>query len=446
MVNTPLSEIRIPKIIFRLVGSFFTGLCIGFVLVIIIGYLIDIISYPGMKKIGNRALQDLRKITISPDRNAWDFYGPALDKIGDREPSPALIRYAVGETLLTETINDEITAAQDIYELIEKGNRQPGCVVPLDYSQGWKMIQPDYDRVVGISQLISARSFLHLDRGEMDGSLRSIYLGLAFIRNLTYGTPQLINYSQGIALLQKQLRPLRVGLRAGRFRPGQLASISAYLDDLEVGFPTLRWVIEGEINIRKVGFSNLPLFMPVEFGSPRVIKGTLVEKIGYSVWMRFLLWRYCFSSRFGIIMALKFWDQIIDELEKMELNYLNKTWPQDKDSLVMVNLRLFRYSRQNPIFLATVPPLSGFFRTKTEMLTRIRLLNLATRLWSYRNEHGRFPLSLSEIDHYSTIEPFTGVAWHYDWSPDSVVITSPGYNEIYGDVNDLTLTLKKTSD
>lgn len=444
MVAVFPSSLTFKKKIVRLAGSFFTGVVVGIVLVFLVGFLVDIASYPGLKKIGNQALQDLRKDTISPDSNAWEFYRLAFDKMGDRETSPALARYAAGETLLTRSIDDELSSAQDIYDLVEKGNHRPGCVIPLDYSKGWKMAQPNYDRVYGLARLISARSFSYLDHGKTEAALRSIYSGLAFIRNLTYGSPQLINYSLGIVLLQRQLRSLRTGLRTGRFDPGQLASISAYLAELEVGFPTLRWVLEGEINIRKVGFANLPILLPVEFGSPRVIKGSLAEKIGYYIRMRFMLWRYCFSSRLGTIQALKFWDQIVNEQEKWELNYLNKTWPQNEDSLVMVNLRLFRYSRQNPTFLATVPPLSGFFRTKTEMLTRIRLLNLATRLWAYRNDHGRFPLSLSEIDHYSAVEPFTGVSWHYGWSQDSVVITSPGYNMIYGDVNDLTLTLKKS--
>ena len=91
----------------------------------------------------------------------------------------------------------------------------------------------------------------------------------------------------------------------------------------------------------------------------------------------------------------------------------------------------------------TVPLLSGFFRIKTEMLTRIRLLNLACRLWAYREEKGRFPSTLSEIGGYTAIEPFTGEPWRYISSPDSVVIVSPGFNMIYDDVNDLTLTLKK---
>lgn len=442
-MNERPPDIRFSRKLYRLIGSFFAGLVVGFILVFLIGYLVDLATYPWLKKIGKSALQNLKENAVPPDSNAWELYDKAMDKTGDRHPSPDLIRYSVGDTSLTGGVEEEISNADDLYQLVEIANRRPGCSFPLNYHMGWYMDRVDYRRLEILCQYIAARSYALLDHGETDAALKSINTGLAFLQKFSHGTPELGNYAFCNALLQKQLRPLRAGLKNGRFTHGQLSSISAYLANLEVGFPTLRWVLEGEINIRKVSFANMPLFLPLELNLPRVKKLSIIKKAGLLIKLRFLLWRYGFSPRLGVIQALKFWDQIIKEQEKLESNYLNQTWPQDEGLQEVVNLRLFRYSRWNPIFVSTIPAWSGFFRTKTEMLVRIRLLNLASRLWSYRNEHGRFPFSLSEIEDYSAVEPFTGVAWNYIWSRDSVVITSPGFNQIYGDVNDLTLTLKK---
>ena len=92
MVKEMPSKITIKKKAVLLLWSFLFGLVIGFILVVSVGFLVDVVSYSELKKIGNRALHDLKKEYISPDSNAWVFYGSALDKIGFRSPSPALIR------------------------------------------------------------------------------------------------------------------------------------------------------------------------------------------------------------------------------------------------------------------------------------------------------------------------------------------------------------------
>jgi hypothetical protein len=443
LVDNLPTKISIKKQAAYLTGSFFIGLTAGFILVLVVGYVVDIASYSFLKKMGDKALQDLEKNFVPVDGNAWDYYRLALEKVGSRIPSPGLIRYATIDTSLTETVRREIIANQDIYDLIDKGSAEPRCVIPLEYKKAWKMKYPDYVRMRYLVLQNSARSLSYLLRGDKEAALRSIYSGLSFIRNISSGTPQLFNYSWCIAYIPKQMNVLRRGLRTGAFDPRQLPAISKYLADLEVGFPTYRWVVEGEIDIRTVEFANIPFYIPVEFGAGSTFGKKLIDKIAISIWMRFLLWRYGFSTRLGMIRAIKFWDRIIDELEKQELDFLDKTWPLDKNPIVKVNLGLSRYLHHNPLFTAASPNLSGFFRIKTQMLTRIRLLNLAARLWAYRNDHGQFPASLGEIKDYSAIEPFTGEAWRYQTAGDSAVITSPGFNKVYGDVNDLTLTLKK---
>lgn len=444
MVDKPPSRISIKKQAAYLAGSFFIGLAAGFILVLVVGFAVDIASYPSLKKMGDKALQDLEKNYVSVNGNAWDYYRLALEKVRSRMPTPGLIRYAAGDTTLTEPVRREIIADQDIYDLIDRGSAEPRCVIPLEYKKAWKMTYPDYVRMRYLVLLNSARGFSCLQRGDKEAALRSIYSGLSFIRNIASGTPQLFNYSWCIAYIPKQLNVLRRSLRTGAFDSRQLPAISKYLADLEGGFPTYRWVVEGEIDIRTVGFANIPFYIPVEFGAGSSFGKNLIDNITISIWMRFLLWRYGFSTRLGMIRALKFWDRIIDELDKQELDFLDKTWPLDKNPIVKINLGLYRYLHHNPLFAAASPNLSGFFRIKTQMLTRIRLLNLAARLWAYRNDCGQFPASLSEIKDYSAIEPFTGETWQYQVAGDSAVITSPGFNKVYGDVNDLTLTLKKT--
>lgn len=445
MVDHPTEKRKIFKNLLRILVSFFAGLAGGLLLFLVVGYLIDIASYPFMKNVGNRALRKLRADQATDAENAWEYYTRALDKITHRPPSSGLKKYANGDTLLlTDALEKELASDQDIFNLIRDGNELPGCSFPVDFQKGWKMILPgNNDRFKDLVALTIARSKAQLDRGQTGPALGTIFTGLSLVGHLTAGVPQLSNYTVGIVLFQRQLAVLRSGLREGRFKKGELPKIEDFMTDLESGFPSYRWVMEGEININRVGFANIPFYLPVEVG---VLTGgrTWAKKyIGNIILLRYKLWRYGFSTRLAVIRALKLWEKIVDELDKQEKRYLDKTWPLGSDSLAKIELRLPSYAQRNPMINVTVPLLSGFFRIKTEMLTRIRMLNLACRLWSYREERGRFPTNLSEIIGYTTIEPFTGETWGYRTAGDSAVISSPGFNKVYGDVNDLTLTLKK---
>jgi hypothetical protein len=377
--------------------------------------------------------------------NAWEYYSRAQDKLAGQPPSSSLLKYAYGDTSrITAELERELAANRDIFDLIKEGNKRSGCSFLVDFKKGWGMTLPgNNNRFQELVVLTIARSKAHLERGQTGPALETIFSGLSLVRHLTAGVPLLGNYTNGIVLLQRQLSVLRSGLREGRFTKYELRRIEDFLTGLESGFPPYRWVMEGEININRVGFGNIPFYLPVEVGILRGGRNWSKKYIGNIIVLRYKLWRYGFSTRLASIQALKLWEKIVDELDRQEKRYLDKTWPSGVDSLVKIELRLPRYARRNPMINVTVPLMSGFFRIKTEMLTRIRLLNLACRLWAYREEKGRFPSILSEISGYAAIEPFTGEPWRYISSPDSVVIVSPGFNRIYDDVNDLTLTLRK---
>lgn len=445
MVDHTAKKSAILKNFFRMLASFVIGLAAGLLLFLVVGCLLDVVMYPFMKIVGNQALGKLLADRAVGEDNAWDYYVRALDKLVVQPSDPGLMKYAYGDTsLLTDGLAKELAADHDIFILIQEGNKRPGCSFPVDFKKGWGMTLPDnYDRFQDLVVLTIARSKAQLERRQIGPALETIFSGLSLVRHLTVGVPQLGNYARGIVLLQRQLSVLRSGLREGRFTKKELPMIEDFLTELESGFPSYRWVMEGEININRIGFGNIPFYMPVEIGVLTGGRSWSKKYIGNIIILRYKLWRYGFSTRLAAIQALKLWEKIVDELDKQEKRYLDKTWPSGADSLVKIELRLPRYARKNPMINVTVPLLAGFFRIKTEMLTRIRLLNLACRLWSYREVNGHFPSTLAEISGYTTIEPFTGEPWHYIWSPDSVVIVSPGFNKIYDDVNDLTLTLKK---
>ena len=63
----------------------------------------------------------------------------------------------------------------------------------------------------------------------------------------------------------------------------------------------------------------------------------------------------------------------------------------------------------------------------------------------YRLETGRFPNALSELGYNGIIDPNTKNTWDYTYAKDSVVISSPGYDQLYNDDGDISITLKKSS-
>lgn len=443
MVGHKPSRVSIKKQAARLTGSFFIGLLVGFLLVLLIGYLVDIASYPWLRKIGDRALNQFRSRQADTVDNAWQYYMPALSRVLDDPPSDSLNAYVFGGKPLSPYVEEEMARRDGIYELLQRGAERPGGLMPIDFRKSWNIRLTQDNQIHNLMVYSLARSLAQLDRGENDASLRSIFNGLTFTRRLIDGVPMLGNYSRGIIWLQRQLGILRIGLVRGQFTADQLSTIQKYLTGMETGFPEFRWVIEGEININKIGFASIPVDVPLETGV--LIAGRLWVKkyLRNPISLRFRLWRYGFSTRLATIFALKYWDRIILALNRQEERYLYKTWPDGKDSLTIINPQAYRYAQKNPIFPITMPLLSGFFRIKTEMLARIRMLNLACQIWMYELRNQEFPRTLEKIEGYTAIEPFTGDAWHYSWFRDSVIITSPGFNRVYGDVNDLSLTLRK---
>lgn len=443
MVSHRPANVTFKKLALRFGGSFLIGLVAGFVLVVLIGYSVDLAVYPWLRSIGERALLQFLSLQAGTTDNAWEYYLPAMEQASLDTPSDTLLSYVFGSQPLNSSIEKEINEHQRIYELLRTGAERPGGLMPIDFRKSWNIRLPQDIEIYNLMAYALAQSQSYLERGENDAALRSIFTGLTFNRRLIAGVPMLGNYSRGIIWLQRQMAILRNGLTSGKFNAEQLSTIKSYLTDMETGFPDYRWVIEGEININKIGFASIPPDVPLETGVLAVGRLWVKRYLRNPFWLRIQLWRYAFSTRLATIRALKYWDGIIFALDRQEQRYLYKTWPNGSDSLAAINPQGYRYSRKNPIFPITMPLLSGFFRIKTEMLARIRMLNLACRLWEYELKNHEFPGDLDEIEGYTAIEPFTGGGWRYSWFKDSVVITSPGFNRVYDDVNDLSLTLRK---
>ena len=442
-----------------IVGSLVT-FCIG---LLIIGYFIDIASYPVLKRIGESALQELKSSRKQGEGNAWDYYVQVVEKMEGYSVNKDLASYSYGSIKITKEIEKEINAHREIIEIIEIGTKQPFCSIPLEYEKGWEKPILRYNELKHISTLFVAQALHELEKGKTEDGLSYIFCGLTFTNHIMGGAPNQLSYIIGMGLMNHYLRTLEISLSTGIFNKQQLQKINLFLNKLEKDLPMFSWVSEGELNIDKIGMSSIPFFKPIELNLPHLYKlmayissgkpkktenSEETKKPPYhydeAIKIRILCWRYLFSTRLAAIRSFKFRKKQLSSIDRIEKTFLEKPKNEFKILKPIEKLEIEKADSRNPV-LGVFPFYTSFLERKLKTVAKIRLLNLSTLIWVFYLENNQFPDSLKDITNDIIIDPYSCDLWEYTHAKDSVVISSPGYNLSFGDDDDLSITLNKSS-
>lgn len=422
---------------------------IGFVIMVIIGvathililgYCVDILTMPSFKAAGEQALKELVSIRREGEGNAWNYYAQAIDKMGEREFNKDIDTYLRGEINRTKEIEDEFRKHQDITDIIYHGTQQPFCSIPLEYEKGIALQLPNFVALLRCSKTYAAQALGALEKGATEDGLSQLLQGMTFAKHTISGCPALITYMVGIVVMGVNLSILEIGLSTGAFNQQQLQKINHFLHGLEHEVPSLIWALEGEHKLIKISFANKPFFDPL-FSDIYILESDIMFALG----IRFSLWQYLFSPRLASMKAFTMWDKVLLSM-KSSAQEFRGTAEHDIQVLSRIDKeQIQNYKRQNPVFALMIPKSFGMFKRSSKTLAKIRLLNTVSLIWQFYLENGHFPKSLAEIESSLAKDPYRGNLWDYTHTKDSVVVKSPGNNLSYGDEDDLSITLKKST-
>lgn len=427
------------KKILRIIG-FIIGIPVAFIiLVVIIGWIVDLVTLPSIKSEGKIALQELNALTKKGEDNAWNYYAQAMEKMKDTEIPDDLDKYLLGQKNLTDEMMISFSRSNDVIALMQEGADKPYCFIPYEYEKGVEAELPDFLSLRECAKVCAGQALSAFEIGILGHGLSNTLNGLTTGKHIISGAPLLINYMVGIVTSGIYLKILEPSVASGSFNVQQLDEIHGFLDEYERTMPSLVWALDGERKTFCVTLANTPLEV-VFFQQIYTIKGSFI----HGLVLRFWVWQYWFSPHLATLKALESWDDILSEMNasakglEYTVEYDVFVARQFKEKGVVEHIR-------NPILRLFVPNYHNMFARKSKTLARIRLANCAALVWRYKIENGTFPASLDLINSNATKDPFRDETWGYVVTKNSAILTSPGYNLTFGDDDDLSTTLKKSS-
>lgn len=425
------------KKILKIIGIA-VGIIIGIILLIfIIGNVVDLITAPMIKSMGEKALQQLSAQRREGEDNAWNFYAQAIDQIKDKALPEGTDKYLKGEVGINDDMIIAFNRHREILDFMKQGAQRPYCSIPMDYEKGIDAKLPDFVSIQKCTKLHAAQTLSAFEIGAIEDGLTNALSGITIGKHFVQGWPSLITYMIGIVITTRYLNVLETCIATGRFDKAQLAKINVTLTELERELPSMLWSIEGERDILTITLARTPLDFAI-FRELFVISGNVVEMFLF----RILAWRSFFSLRLAVMHAIGDWGSMVAALGS-DIQSNKNTAEYDVEIARKLNLPdITKYGSSNPIYQLFMPNYEGMFKRKTRAIAKIRLLNCATLLWQYRLANGKFPSSLNTLDKHVTKDPFRDDTWDYVFTDKIVIIRSPGYNLESGDDDDLSLTLK----
>lgn len=405
---------------------------------LVIGIITDAITTPAIKAKGDSALKELIALRKEGKDNAWNYYSQAIALMKEKTFPTDINKYLRGEIGITDEIIVSLNINKDVIILMEKGAMQPYCSMPLEYEKGIEMPLPVFVVLQECAKIHAAQALSALEIGVTnDGLLKTLH-GLNSGKHIISGSPFLLTYMVGLVTIGRHLHVLESGVATGIFDKQQLETTSHYLAELERTLPSLLWSLEGEIKTINVSLAAKPLNYE-SLLAMEIFEGSIFHDIGLRIWM----WRYLFSPRLATLKAIKTWDDMIATLH---ISAKGKEGSTEYDIIIAHHVtkdEMKKHCGSNPISMLFMPNLEPMFRRKSRVLAKARLIRCAALVWKYRIEHGTFPGSLKEINNAAIKDPFRDGTWDYVITKHSFELKSPGYNLVYDDDDDLSITLNK---
>ena len=266
-----------------------------FILLFVIGYIVDIFSSAPLNAITKKGRADLMSYRMDIKDNAWNEYAQAIEKVKSFRISTEADIFLKGGTKVSPSFQKEVEKYPAIYPIIDQGNSKKACQIPYNYENGWKMELPNYIAMQTITKIIAIRTMQSLIQNEAEKSVDYTIQGLMFCDHIIHGGPVLINYMVGVVIYGITLKPFKYGIETGKYNADQLRKISATLSHCEEALPPLSWALKGESDISKINRFNFS-----------------------SLGVRLSCWRYFFSPKLALLRGLNDLQGSIESFSKHE--------------------------------------------------------------------------------------------------------------------------------
>jgi len=373
-----------------------------FVLLFVVGYIVDIFNSAPLNAMAKKARADLVSYKADIKENAWVDYLQAMEKVPDITISFDVNNYLQGKTVLSPQFPREIEKYPVVYPIIARGNEKALCRVPFNYNAGWNMELPNYISVQKVAKILAVQSMQALKSNNMEKSVDYTIQGLKFCDHFIQGGPVLINYMVGIVSYGIMLKHLAYGLENSKYTVRQLGRIRTTLFNCADSLPLLSWALKGDIDILKSG--KFPF---------------------NSLGIRLSCWSCFFSPKLAFLKGLNTQKKSIAEMSRHEMASMQITndettegYPFIKDSLPGKD------PRNNPIRALAEAHFSSMLKRKIELTAKLRAMNLAAEIREKELLAGGLPETLDGLDNENRINPMTRKEWNYSYTVDSVVISS----------------------
>lgn len=431
---------------FKITGLFISGI-IGLVLLsLLVGFIVDLATYPVLSKKGKTALNYLVSLRKEGKDNAWNYYAEAEKKVkrskNIRDTEMPLYNYLYENAAITPELLDAIEANKDAIEAMKQGTKQAFCSIPYEYEKGMEVLPyvPYFSELRLVSNLLCIRALYELENGKNDEALDDALSVCLFGKDLASGGPGRIGTIVSAIQTDKALKVLEIGLSTRTFKQEELKRISTVLNGVEKNWPSWSWALDGEMKSISISTGKVPFYKPIEF---------LWEKewgpltVPHLVFIHLYFWRYLFSTRLATLYCQKFSDKMVLQLQERENSFRKGCFSSQKDKYIYKE-EIKKNEVRNPVFSViprfTIPLYEAH---GIDILTRMKLMNFASLVWLEYSKNNRFPATIKELGD-AAIDPITGKPWEYAVSKDLAVISSPG-THFRIDSDNISLTLKKTN-
>lgn len=423
------------KISLILIGSFLVCLILCF----ITGYVVDRASQSELNALKHASEGILEGSLYAGPDNAWLYYEEAIDIAAGIQLDSERERYTYGFIAITPAIERTMNENQEALQLLIAGAAQPHCSVLFDYRSKMFRHNTNLFRLKLVTQVLCARALSRLEHGETKQGMDDLLAALIIARHIAELSPSVLDHIGALNLLYWGLHVMNTAIASGTLSPGELASVSHFLDGLERDWPYLSGTLEKQAAGLKIYIANSSiattsdlLLLPHHGREPSFLLRLL---------LRLRYWRSLFSSRRAFVTHFSSLDAVIASMKEIEVRSAAQgTWGAERGFTGGFQKEIALHHRKNHVPGIFTPQF-----TNTGLLfnlTKIRLLRCAAIVAAYRARHGQYPVNLSELEVRVRTDPNTGTMWEYKITDDTASLKSPGLNlqETYDDITVILTT------
>jgi hypothetical protein len=391
----------------------------------IIGPVIDLVTYPQLKKEAENALQYFAEADVDDTNNAWYYYSRAGEQFDDGAWHKEVYSYIDEKIEITKNVRTAVRENKEALDLMRYGTERSFCRIPFDPEIWTPSSFHMSSSIFKIVDLIVARAFFNLEEMNNEDAIADIFSMMTISEHVA-SNGHAIDYMMGGKFQYQSCKLLEIGLESGVFDEAQLEIISDKLMAFEKEWPKFARVLEIEA---------ITMLLMLSESSKERSGSVFMAK----VLLRYIHWKYLFSYNFAYLGGYRFMIKLSDELRGKE----------DIDSLIScvddnlkenVEERIRDYCWKNFMYGMMLANLDHLFERRLDILSKIRVLHLCSEVQRYKWRNGHFPADIDNFERRVSIDFNTGKCFNYANFGDSVVVSSRG-PDLNDEKDDVSLTL-----